>query len=289
MCQFCVQHGEGKKWYLEMKNYSEMLLHEELSSLQKEIIGVKTRAEAEARSFADTVIPAIPGVSKPGDETASVRPRPQLSEDEMVERRQVGYFGQVLPIEDVEQVIDLAASITRMPCSCRFENTGKTDQRYCFGFGMDRWGVLGKFPEAASSLETLSREQAKEIFRAYDEEGLIHSIWTHGTPYVWGLCNCDHDCMPYKRYIEKGGPAAFFRAEYIGQVNWDVCTGCKDCMRQCQFGAQFYSFALGKVYIDPTRCFGCGVCRAACQQDAITLLPRESHPDAAGIWLKKVR
>jgi ferredoxin len=38
-------------------------------------------------------------------------------------------------------------------------------------------------------------------------------------------------------------------------------------MSQCQFGAQFYSSALGKVYIDPTRCYGCGVCRAACQND----------------------
>ncbi len=23
MCKFCVQHGEGKKWYLTMRNYSE--------------------------------------------------------------------------------------------------------------------------------------------------------------------------------------------------------------------------------------------------------------------------
>ena len=26
MCQFCHQHGEGKKWYLEARNYSEELL-----------------------------------------------------------------------------------------------------------------------------------------------------------------------------------------------------------------------------------------------------------------------
>jgi ferredoxin len=222
-------------------------------------------------------------VPKPKDETTPARP--QLSENEIIARRQVGNFGQVLLIEDVEQVIDLTDSITRMPCSCRFEYAGKTDQRYCFGFGMDRWGVLGKFPDAASSLETLNREDAKKIFRAYDEEGLVHSIWTHGTPYVWGLCNCDHDCLPYRGYIEQSGPASFFRAEYICQVDWDACTGCKECMSQCQFGAQFYSSALSKVYIDPKRCFGCGVCRAACPHDAIAALPRRAHPDAANVWL----
>jgi hypothetical protein len=25
MCEFCVQHGEGKEWYLEMRNYSREL------------------------------------------------------------------------------------------------------------------------------------------------------------------------------------------------------------------------------------------------------------------------
>lgn len=31
MCEFCVQHGEGKKWYLLMKNYSEELFHQKKS------------------------------------------------------------------------------------------------------------------------------------------------------------------------------------------------------------------------------------------------------------------
>ena len=26
MCEFCLKHGEGKKWYLEAKNYSDDLL-----------------------------------------------------------------------------------------------------------------------------------------------------------------------------------------------------------------------------------------------------------------------
>jgi TPP-dependent indolepyruvate ferredoxin oxidoreductase alpha subunit len=151
---------------------------------------------------------------------------------------------------------------------------------------MDKWGILGKFPDAASSLEVLEKEEAKRMLRAYDEEGLMHTIWTGVTPYVVGICNCDRDCGAYRGYIEKGGAPHFFRAEYICQVDWDLCTGCKTCMSQCQFGAQFYSSALAKVYIDPARCFGCGVCRAACPTEAIALLPREKVPEAANIWLR---
>jgi ferredoxin len=60
-------------------------------------------------------------------------------------------------------------------------------------------------------------------------------------------------------------------------------------MSQCQFGAQFYSSVLEKVYIDPSRCFGCGVCRAACPHDAITLVPRQEVPEAADLWLRERR
>ena len=45
MCEFCVEHGEGKKWYLLMKNYSDELVHAELSDSQKDEVRATTRAE----------------------------------------------------------------------------------------------------------------------------------------------------------------------------------------------------------------------------------------------------
>jgi len=274
-----------------MANYAEALLHEELSTTRKGIVGARTRSEWVNRFFETFVLPATGSVPRPPEEPHDAAPPSELPEvapndDEIVAHRKVVHFGQVLPIEDVERVIDLVDSITRMPCGCRYISTGKTDKRYCFGFGADRLGILGKFPDPASSLEVLEKQEAKRIFRAYDEEGLMHSIWTGVTPYVVGMCNCDHDCGAYKGYIEKGGPPYFFRAEYICQVDWDLCTGCKSCMSQCQFGAQFYSSALARVYIDPGKCFGCGVCRAGCPRNAIALLPRQQSPEAANVWLR---
>ncbi len=287
MCEYCTEHGEGKKWYLQMKNYSDELLHQELSSGQKEIAEASSRIETRLRFFENRVIPAITGVPEPQDQSQDAPgSMAQLSEKEMAKRRKVS-FGQVLPIEDMEQVIDIADSITRFACGCRFITTGKTDKRYCFGLGVDKQGILGKFPDAASSLEVLSKKEAKKSFREYDKEGLVHTIWTDIVPYVDTLCNCDRDCQPYKGYIENEGLPRFFRAEYICQTDWEFCRGCKSCISQCQFGAKFYSSTLSKVYIDPARCFGCGVCRAACPNDAIALVPRGEVPEAANIWLKK--
>lgn len=293
MCEFCTRHGEGKKWYLQMENYSRELLHEELSREQAEIVEAPTRLEWNRRFMEEFVLPAVPAVSmvlpgsqEHGEEGAG--PAEPPARDELVARRKVEHFGQVLPIEDVEQVLDIADSITRMPCGCRYLTTGKTDRRYCFGLGLDRLGIFGDYPDAASSLEVLSRDEAKRLFREYDQEGLMHSVWTGVTPFVLGVCNCDRDCGAYRGYIEMRGAPHFFRAEYVCEVDWDACTGCKSCVSQCQFGAQFYSSALGKVHIDPTRCFGCGVCRAECPNDAIRLVPRSAVPLAADLWLDEV-
>ncbi len=300
MCEFCTKHGEGRKWYLQMKNYSQVLLHEQLSEPQKEFAHAGSRYEWNQRFFESFMVPACAAAPRPAagegghpndasheEEPHDEAPPPTpLTEEQILSQKKAVHFGQVLPIEDVDQVIDLASSITRMPCGCRFESTGLCDKRYCFGLGVDLHGILGRYPEASASLEVLDKQEARRILYRFDDEGLIHSIWTGVTPYVIGLCNCDHDCEAYKGYIEQRGIPSFFRAEYVGQVDWDQCSGCKECMSQCQFGAQFYSSALGKVYIDPLRCFGCGVCRAACPNNAIALIPRQSSP-AADVWLRE--
>jgi len=289
MCEYCTEHGEGKKWYLLMKNFSDELLHQELTSAQMEMVGANTRAEWRKQVLNKLLMKASDvsieknALKDPSAPTESTDD--QIDEEELLKRRKATHFGQVLPIEDVEKVLDMVDSITRIPCGCRLKTTGKADKRYCFGFGIDKLGIMGKYPDSTSSLEVLEKDEAKKIFHEFDEEGLIHSIWTRIAPHVSTICNCDRDCLPYRGQIEEGDSSRFFRAEYVCQTDWDLCTGCKSCMSQCQFGAQFYSSSLAKVYVDPGRCYGCGVCRVACPSDAISLIPRETVPEVENVWL----
>lgn len=286
MCEFCVRYGRGEIWYLQEKNYAKESLYEELSSTQKDIVKARRRVEWIDRFFDGFMMPTISGSQSELQDVLSYNEflENQLSRDEIVERRKIEHFGQVLPIEDANRVIDIVDSITRWPCGCRYITAGRKEM-CCLGLGIDVERISNRFPEAMASFDVLEKEEAKEIICKYDEEGLIHTIWTSVTPYVTGLCNCGPDCLGYKEYIVEGGPPSFFRAEYICQVNWDICTGCKSCMGTCLFDALFYLLSSSKVYIDPTKCFGCGICRAKCPNGAITILSRQKNPKAANIWL----
>ena len=79
MCEFCTKHGEGKKWYLQMKNYSRELLLEELSAAQQGIVGAKTRFEWNNLFLESFVMPAVGAVSIPQAETANAEPTPAQS------------------------------------------------------------------------------------------------------------------------------------------------------------------------------------------------------------------
>lgn len=138
-------------------------------------------------------------------------------------------------------------------------------------------------PDAAG-LENVTKEEALDNFRQYEKEGLCHSVWTFVTPFIGGICNCDRsDCLAMKATVTHGFPV-MFRAEYLAEVDPDLCNGCRQCMRVCQFGAIGYSAATKKVFIDPLRCYGCGICRASCTKDAIDLHDRASLPAVANLW-----
>ena len=212
----------------------------------------------------------------------------------MVGRQKKVHFGQVLPIEDVEEIFGFVTSVVRLPCICRHITVG-TEQRFCYGVNLaPKEGEMLKIiteidmdyltgPDT-SGIEELTKEEALENFRQYEKEGLCHSVWTFLAPFIGGICNCDRsDCGAMLATVTHGFPV-MFRAEYVAEVNPELCNGCRQCMRVCQFGAIGYSAANEKVFIDQLRCYGCGICRASCTKDAIHLHDRSSVPVAANLW-----
>lgn len=280
MCEFCLKHGEGKKWYLEASNYSADLASD--TNRQKIVKDMYEHPDAAAKFI---------------ESAERLQKFPKFVRDWFLyyfTRKQKNiHYGQVVPIEDVEKMFALTNSIVRIACYCRYSTLGK-EKRYCYGISLSPetglGEILGGLVEGfdtgpfTAGLERLTREEALEAFRKHEREGLCHTIWTFGTPFIGGVCNCDRsDCWAMRFTLSRGMPM-MFRAEYVGQIDSDACNGCRACLHQCQFGALTWSASNKKAVIDQRWCYGCGVCRAVCRPKAITLIDRAECPVAANLW-----
>ena len=280
MCEFCHKHGEGEKWYLQAKNYSEDLLSD--LHRRKYIHDFFLNAENKGRN-----IDRLDDLNRlPAFVQAVVKPF-------LANRQKKTHYGQVLPLEDVEKIFGFTNSVVRMPCVCRHVTVG-TEQRYCYGISMEPGEdtEMGRIIRSigadyltgphTSGLEVVPAETALEQFRELEKKGLIHTVWTFLSPFIGGICNCDLDCLAM-RALSKAYPI-LYRAEYAAEVNADTCSGCRACIKACQFGAIGYSIANEKVAINPLSCYGCGICRSSCTKNAIVLKDRSEVPAAANLW-----
>ena len=275
MCEFCKEHGEGKKWYLQAKNYSQELWNEERKLMVADFFE-KYEERAVTRNIAQEQLRAA-------DPEAVTARLPTV-----IEEQKKTHWGQVVPLEEIEQILDMAVNIIRLPCGCRSTTLGLYDARYCFGLTTFRGGwtdTLLEYPDYSDDMEVLTNEGAKKAIQKLDRNGLVHTVWTFITPYIGAICNCTAtDCLAMKGRLLRGVAFPFFKAEHVATIDWESCNGCKDCLKNCQFGAISYSPSVQKCYIDQFQCYGCGVCRALCNRDAITLRDRNAIPVLAEEW-----
>jgi Pyruvate/2-oxoacid:ferredoxin oxidoreductase delta subunit len=284
MCEFCLKHGEGEKWYLQARNYSEDLL----SDLRRlKFLETFADPEAREREFA-----------KMNKGFGRLQRLPWFIRtlfSRMISRKmKKTHFGQVVPIEEIEQIFSFTNSIVRVSCVCRESSLGQ-EKRYCYGISVGPNG--GKLLEIFQALEEkftggvddnrfemLTKEETLAAFRAHEREGLCHTVWTFQTPFIGGICNCDRaDCLAMQATVSHAVPV-MFRAEYVAAIDAEACSGCRQCMRLCQFGALSYSAATKKAVVDQTYCYGCGICRSVCQANAIGLEERATSKVAAHLW-----
>jgi heterodisulfide reductase subunit A-like polyferredoxin len=67
-----------------------------------------------------------------------------------------------------------------------------------------------------------------------------------------------------------------FKGHYLASADLDACVGCAEC---CPFSAIAIEPGHKRAVVDTAKCYGCGVCRSACEYDALTLVKREGSPE----------
>ena len=277
MCEFCVKHGAGKKWYLQAANYSREMMEE---------LRVKKHAAMFTRHFNIKIDIGLKLLKLVGKMPRVIK---NAALGIQANRQMKMHFGQVLPLEDVHEIFQMMTGIVRLPCVCRGYTIGER-KRYCMGITInpiekadeEYYQLLFEGPDL-SGLEYLTREEAKNLVEEFEKEGLVHTVWTLPTPFVVGVCNCDREsCGAFKAMNHNA--RVMFRAEYVAIVDPSKCVGCRACIERCQFDAIYYNEDTKKIVIDPKKCYGCGICRVPCSRDAISLVDRRDHIEAKDLW-----
>lgn len=278
MCRFCVEHGEGERWYLNARNYAYDLS----SDLRR-----RDYITRFIRDFGPMRENSIAWM-----ERLSTFPRPiaRASKSVVSHRMREHHFGQPLPIEDCEKVLGLATSITVIPCICRMHTPGKKADDVCIlvttqpiadlldeGFSAYQDGP------GLDDFHTISADEAMDLLRECEAQGLMHSIWTFETPFTAAICNCDLEsgCMAMK--LTQGYEMKLmWRGESVAVLDDGTCSRCGACAKLCPFGA--IEAKKGSVTLAAERCWGCGICRSACRFSALALVDRRQVPAVAALW-----
>ena len=137
MCEFCLQHGEGKKWYLQAKNYADDLL----SDLRRRRFIEKFLSDPEALAR------EVHDIERLNKMPAFIR---SIVSRLITRKMKKIHFGQIVPIEDIEQIFGFVNSIIRVACICRQASLGQ-EKRYCYGVSLSPDG--GRFAEILQGLD----------------------------------------------------------------------------------------------------------------------------------------
>ena len=245
MCENCAKHGDGKKWYLRAKNYSDDLA----SDIRRRRTAIKwfdyfKFKLADDLDRLEQVYPKVPNPLRP------------LIGSLVTIRQRREHFGQVVPIEDIGKILSIVSSVVRVPCACRRVTLGR-EVRYCLGISITPENNMVNIINPShwegpdtSGMDTLTTSEAYDFMKGLEEDGAVHSIWTFNTPFIGRICNCDRsDCVAMRARVKHG-----IKVMYKGE------------------------------YIDQSKCYGCGVCRADCGSKAISLVDRSSIPLFARDW-----
>ena len=269
MCDFCTKHGEGKIWYKNARNYAADLL----SDLQRRHYIENFLTSAFKEGF-ETLGRLETIYRKKGR-------LPDAVKAALVSKAKAEHFGQVLPIEEISQVVMQAMTVVRMPCACRW-NIEKKEERCCYAvsYGSEAWYKeidMDYFGKASDEgLESLTPDTAIAQMKEMEERGAVHTIWTMMTPFIGAICNCSPEECLAMRTLSRTRVETMERAEYVARVDEALCTGCGLCDSRCHFHAIGSHTRSGRSFarIDPQTCFGCGLCRSSCSAGAISLTLR---------------
>ncbi len=180
----------------------------------------------------------------------------------------------VLDFESVREIVNSARELAVTNCTCRL-TARKCDRPLETCIQVNN---AAAYALARGTGRKIDKDEALEILRKSEEEGLIHvTMNRHQVDHF--ICNCCPCCCQTMPILIKGGIHVVDPSRFRAEIDREVCSGCGTCHERCYFGAISWEDGEGSVSrVEAEKCMGCGLCQVTCPEEAITL--REARPEA---------
>jgi Pyruvate/2-oxoacid:ferredoxin oxidoreductase delta subunit len=178
----------------------------------------------------------------------------------------------ILPLADIEEVLNDATEIMVEPCPCRL--TADNDACAAPLFVCMRINRSAQIRMEQKQSQGLSREQAIAIMRNAHKHGLVLSLESCIQPYQNNICACCGCCCIVMKMRYEFGLDVFHSGPYVPEFKQDACTDCGECVEKCPVKA--LSVSEVSPHVDFSRCLGCGICAGACPTECIAMV---KHPE----------
>jgi ferredoxin len=183
-----------------------------------------------------------------------------------------------LPYESAVQMVEKHSRFVEAPCICRREHR-------MIGEGCDKpegccliMGVSADYYAENGLGQRITREEALQILRKADEEGLV--LQSSFSQKIANICCCCGCCCQILLNVKKQSePARLVASPFTVSLDREACIGCGVCERRCQVEALHLED--DRALLESGRCIGCGLCVTTCPSGALTLCrkPERLQPD----------
>ncbi len=141
--------------------------------------------------------------------------------------------------EEISKYLEDNELFTVSDCSCRTsrevmgEGCGHLKEDICIQIGH-----AAEFYIRTGRGQQINREEAYEIIRKAEENGLVHSIPNlDGYGETHAICNCcGCSCFAYRIASMYRNPD-MVRSNYVSEVDEDKCSACGECVENCPTNA----------------------------------------------------
>ncbi|MFX1592385.1 MAG: indolepyruvate ferredoxin oxidoreductase subunit alpha [Promethearchaeota archaeon] len=180
----------------------------------------------------------------------------------------------VLQLEEISKIIEKYDPIGVTICYCRHKKDlldepceTTQERRNCFAFGRTAGFLIQH-----GFMEKISKEEALQIMKKAEDEGLVHKAFHTNLDIereLNGICNCCKCCCGTFLLHYTGAVPLMDLTSHLAHVDEDLCVGCETCVQSC--AAEAIELEDTVAVVNDERCLGCGVCAHLCPENAISL------------------